>query len=431
MKRYVKYKDSGVEWIGEIPEGWKIVRIKFLFKEKQSTKNIELNSGAISFGEVIYKKDDLLLEETKLSYQELLEGEFLINPLNLNYDLKSLRIAKSKIDAVVSQGYIILKLVSFDNPEFIRFVFREFDVKHLKSLGNGVRQTISFKHLSNEFLPLPPLKEQEQIVAFLDEKTSNIDNLLDISKRKIGLLKEQRTSIINQVVSKGLNPNAKMKDSGVEWIGEIPEGWGVKKLKYVSEIKISSVDKHIYPFENQVKVCNYTDVYYNEFITNKLEFKVGSCSSDEYSKFKLFYGDVIITKDSETANDIGIPSFVIDEIMDLVCGYHLTIIRTNKDLLLGSFLFRELQTIRIRRYFEINANGITRFGLGKSSVLDTPILLPPLKEQEQIVAYLDEKTSIIDKSISIEERRIGLLKEYRQSLISEVITGKIKVSADE
>ena len=197
----VEMKGSGVEWIGEIPSHWGIERIKYIFTEKRSTSNHNLNSGSISFGEVIYKDDESIPISTKESYQELLEGEFLINPLNLNYDLKSLRIGLSRINVVVSQGYIIVLNISENQSEYLRFLLREFDVRHIKSLGNGVRQTISFKHLSNELLPVPPISEQTEIVSYLDEHTQLIDKTISVEQRRIELLKEYRQSLIFEVVT--------------------------------------------------------------------------------------------------------------------------------------------------------------------------------------------------------------------------------------
>ncbi len=222
----------------------------------------------------------------------------------------------------------------------------------------------------------------------------------------------------------------KFKDSGVEWVDEIPEHWCVGKLKNYSELRISSIDKHIYEYERKVIVCNYTDVYYNEFITNDLQLRNGSCSEEEYNKFKLDKGDVIITKDSESPKDIGVPSLVSDNFENTVCGYHLSIIKPKFDNLDGGYLFRQIQSNRIRSYYEICSNGITRFGLGKSSVLETPLIIPPLLEQQQIVEYLDVHTQEIDELISLEQKKIETLKEYRQALISEVVTGKIKVVKD-
>jgi type I restriction enzyme S subunit len=210
------------------------------------------------------------------------------------------------------------------------------------------------------------------------------------------------------------------KDSGVEWIGEIPTEWGIKRLKNVSDVKPSNVDKHIFPDEIQVRLCNYTDVYYNDFITNSTELKNGSCTTDEFEKFKISKGDVIITKDSESPDDIGIPTLVKDNFEDVVCGYHLTLIKPQT--INGGFIFRFIQSDRTRRYFEIHSNGITRYGLGKSSIENLFLPYPPLPEQQQIVSYLDTKTSLIDSLIEKTKLKIQLLKENRTSLINEVVT---------
>ena len=164
---------------------------------------------------------------------------------------------------------------------------------------------------------------------------------------------------------------------------------------------------------------------------SNLEFRRGSCTQDEFSKFKLEKGDVIITKDSESPTDIGVPSFVSEELDNVVCGYHLSIIKPNSNKIIGQFLFRQLQTTRIRRYYEICSNGITRFGLGKSSVLETPLIIPPINEQLEIVKHIELKTKEIDDLVKLEQKKINLLKEYRQSLILNVVTGKIKVTTDE
>ena len=176
-------------------------KIKFVFQEKKSIRNLELNSGSISFGVVVYKDDNKILESTKESYQELLIGEFLINPLNLNYDLKSLRIGMSRINVVVSQGYIILILKEGFNQFYYEYLLRRFDVIHMKSLGQGVRQTISFNHIKDEYLVIPSIREQQQIVEYLDEQTQLIDKTISIEEKRIELLREYRQSLISEVVT--------------------------------------------------------------------------------------------------------------------------------------------------------------------------------------------------------------------------------------
>lgn len=213
-----------------------------------------------------------------------------------------------------------------------------------------------------------------------------------------------------------------MKDSGVEWIGEIPEHWTLVRLKHLSEVQPSNVDKHIYDDEILVLLCNYTDVYYNEKINSKIPFKKGSVTEAEYKKFILSKGDVILTKDSESADDIGIPTFVEEDLEQVVCAYHLTQVKPRINKSEGAFLFRFIQSKGVRDHFEIEANGITRFGLGKASIENLLIPNPPFPEQTRIVAFLDDKTTKIDELIAKKERKIELLKEQRKALINQAVT---------
>jgi len=196
-----KIKNSGVEWIGEIPEWWDTFKVKHLFVEKKKTFNPELNSGSISFGEVVYKDDEKIPLATKASYQELLKGEFLINPLNLNYDLISLRIGLSEINVVVSPGYLILKNSKELNRRYFKYLLHRYDVAFMKLLGAGVRQTISFNHIANTILAFPPLPEQTAIAAFLDNKTAKIDHAIALQEQQIEKLKEYKAVLIDAAVT--------------------------------------------------------------------------------------------------------------------------------------------------------------------------------------------------------------------------------------
>ena len=217
-----------------------------------------------------------------------------------------------------------------------------------------------------------------------------------------------------------MNRYPKYKESGVEWIGEIPKHWEIKKLKYVAKILPSNVDKHIYPDEIQVRLCNYIDVYYNDYITVDTVLKKGSCKESEFAKFVLKKSDVIITKDSETPDDIGVPTYVKDDLDRVVCGYHLTMLRPLACR--GEYIFRFIQSDRTRRYFEVNSNGITRYGLGKSSIENLLLPIPTDSEQQQIANFLDRKTEQIDELIHIKERQIELLQEQRTALINQAVT---------
>ena len=275
-------------------------------------------------------------------------------------------------------------------------------------------------------LPKALIPEQAAIAAFLDYKTAKIDRFIRKKKQLIKLLNEQKAGIINDAVTKGLDPNAKMKPSGIEWLGDIPEHWEVRKLKYVADCFPSNIDKHTKEDEKKVRLCNYTDVYKNDFITNDMSLMVATATDEQIEKFSLQIGDVIITKDSETANDIAVPAYVKEELENVVCGYHLSVLRPFSNLD-GEYLFRVLQCKPINIQFEVCSNGVTRVGLGVYDMKKAQIPIPPLPEQIAIVSYVEKETATINKTIAAIEKEIALVQEYRTALIAEAVTGKIDV----
>ncbi len=214
----------------------------------------------------------------------------------------------------------------------------------------------------------------------------------------------------------------KYKATKIEWHTAVPYNWTLKKLKQVALIRNSSVDRHIFESEVQVKVLHYPDCYKNEIIKASYKFKKGSCSDTEHEKFYLRKGDVVITKDSEKPDDIAVPCYISEDLDNVVSGYHLTIITPDTELIDGAFLLRYLQFQGSRNYFEIEANGITRFGLGQRSIFNYPVLLPPICEQKAIAKYLDTKTTLIDSLIEKTKKKIALLHEQRTAIINQAVT---------
>jgi type I restriction enzyme, S subunit len=211
------------------------------------------------------------------------------------------------------------------------------------------------------------------------------------------------------------------QDRGVEWIGAIPPGWTVERLKKVSTIKSSNVDKKDYPDQIPIRLCNYVDVYYNDVIDNSIRFMKSTASELEYKKFHLSSGDVVLTKDSETPDDIAVPAYVAENIDDLVCGYHLAVMRANHKLN-GKFLFRAIQSTGIKEQFYRLATGITRFGLKIRELESVLIPLPPLQEQRAIAQYLDQRCGKLDAIIVIKQQQIKTLDALRQSIIFHAVT---------
>jgi type I restriction enzyme, S subunit len=424
-QKYPKYKLSGVPWLGDIPDSWEVKKLKHL-TECLDGRRIPLNSEQRGemHGEYPYWGANCIVDylDNWLFDEELvLLGEdgapffesdkdvaFLVNgKIWVNNHAQILRVKK-----------ILAKLLTY--------ILNRVDYQAF--IDGSTRDKLTQSEMNSIPIQLPPIETQRVIIGFLDRKTAKINEVITKKRKLIELLKEKRQALITHAVTKGLDPNAKLKPSGIEWLGKIPEGWEVKRLKYLSNSRVSNVDKKSED-DTAVRLCNYIDVYKNEFITEDLDFMKATATAGQIKAFKLKPGDVIITKDSETPDDIGVPAFVkLQNTEKLVCGYHLAIITPNPDILNGYYLFRLLQSKYYRSYFEVHSNGVTRFGLDTYSIFNADILIPPLEEQKEIEIFLENATSKIDLSIGLIEEQIVILREYRQALITNAVTGKIKVS---
>ncbi|WP_333676593.1 restriction endonuclease subunit S [Dyella sp.] len=211
------------------------------------------------------------------------------------------------------------------------------------------------------------------------------------------------------------------RDIGVTWLGPIPWHWQVQRLKYVCTVFPSNVDKHSRDEESAIRLCNYTDVYYNERITSAMSFLEATASEDQIAKFTLKAGDTIITKDSETADDIAVAAYVPNDLPGVVCGYHLSIVRPRAGIA-GSFVKRLFDSVYAKAKFAVAANGLTRVGLGQYALDNIELPFPPFDEQAAIASFLDRETAKIDALIAEQEKLLVLLAEKRQATISYAVT---------
>ena len=222
-------------------------------------------------------------------------------------------------------------------------------------------------------------------------------------------------------------PYPAMKSSGMLWLGEVPEHWEVRRLRNTSEMRVSNVDKHAKADEQPVRLCNYVDVYKNDRIRSGMTFMRATATASEIERFRLRSGDVLITKDSETWNDIGVPALVEDTEDDIVSGYHLAFLRPFYKRVYSGYLFRALQSAAVAYQFHVEAKGVTRYGLSHSAIKSVWLPLPPLPEQAAIVRFLDHANRRIRRYIRAKQKLITLLEEQKQAIIHQAVTGQIDV----
>ena len=224
-----------------------------------------------------------------------------------------------------------------------------------------------------------------------------------------------------------LKPYQKMKDSGVKWIGEVPAHWTVSRLRDLASMRVSNVDKHSRQNETPARLCNYVDVYHNERITPAMPFMHSTAAASQIERYRLQPGDVLITKDSEIWNDIGVPALVESADSTMICGYHLALLRPKIGRAQPGYLFRALQSTAVASQFHVRANGVTRFGLTQSAIKAVRIPVPPLTEQAAIARFLDHAVRRIQRYVSVKQKLITLLDEQKRGLILQAVTGRIDV----
>ncbi len=448
MKRYPEYKDSGIEWIGKIPKHWELIRFKYIAKinptlenkselraleelvtflpmekvysdgsfEKESMKPI----GSVINGYTYFEEDDVIFAK--------------ITPCFENGKGAHLRHLKSKIGFGSTEFHVLRALPDRIIQRFIYYItlmypFRAVGESYMAGVAGQKRVPGNF--VSNYIISLPPKYEQNSIVEFLDQRTTQIDELIDKKQRLIELLKEQRAAMINRAVTKGLNPNAPMKDSGIEWLGKIPEHWEIKKLKYLLKSKKGALKPG--PFGSQLKnsditpngykVYNQRSVLDNDFDSG--DFYISEEKFNELIDFEIFPNDLLITSRGTIGKCAIFPENKKRGIL------HPCIIRIQLDQNIISNYYAEYFMQESKLFKEsilIYSNATTIEVIYSDILKNVLILLPPtLEEQIEIVEYINDQAKKIDQTTFKLEIELELLKKYRTALISEVVTGKSDV----
>ena len=420
MKRYNKYKPSGIEWAGEVPEHWEVKRGKFCTK---LISGFPFDSGKFSYDEndmPLIRIRDIMNGQTEAYYEGSYPEESVVKKGELLIGMDGdFNIARwSGRDGLLNQR--VCKLVSTDKlNENYAFYLLERPLKCI----NDVTYATTVKHLSTfdiyeSFLPVPPLAEQEAIAAYLDARCADIDKVVATQQKRIALLQELKQSEITQAVTRGLNPDARMKDSGVEWIGMVPEHWEIQKIKFSFDIFAGATPK-----------TDKKDYWDGDIVwVTPADYK----TEDKY----IIEGQRTITKegyDSCNTQVVPVGSIIFSKRAPIgTVAINKVELCTNQGCLscvpkgVNSVYYYYVMSMATE-FFDLLGSGATFKEISADSFANVKLPCPNLAEQLEIVEYLDRRCGEIDKQIRAVTKQIELLREYKQALITEVVTGKRRV----
>lgn len=430
-----KMKDSGIEWLGMIPEDWETERLQWHISEIKESNKPEKSRRILSLtnkrGVIPYEEKGAqgnVAKEDYTQYKLAYPGTIVANSMNILIG----SVGKCDYFGCVSPVYYVFKPNNGENLEFINYIFQtEQFQKELRRYANGIleiRLRVSSDGILKRKVPFPSIYEQDQIVSTIESSTSKVDALIANVQAQIEKLKAYKQSLITEVVTKGLDPNVPMMDSGVEWIGEIPVSWGIAKLQYCAKIRSGITLGKKYPDGAELIERPYlrvANVQNGGVVLDDL--KTIEVSAEEDAQYRLSAGEVLMTEGGDR-DKLGRGCVWFGQVEPCLHQNHIFALRTNK--LLNPYFLSYVTASKIGRvYFDITAIKTTNLACTNSSkVLAFKLPLPSAGEQQQMVDYLDRQVDKIDKLISAKQSKIEKLEQYKRSLIYEYVTGKKEVS---
>ena len=423
-----KMKDSGIEWIGEIPEGWEVSKLKYLGRYVNGYPFKPDDWG--NKGKPIIRIQDLTGSNDSPNYYD--------GDIDAKYHIKNGDILVSwaaTLDAFIwNKGDGLLNQHIFKaipQEEKITSYFFFWMIKEaMQNMNNDNKHGIFMQHVTldvfNNFsVPLPPLSEQKRIATYLFQKISEADIMLDDTLSSITGYKKLKQAVITQAVTKGVRGEREMKDSKVDYIGQIPDEWVLCKLRNIGDAQ-NGISKASEFFGKGTPFVSYSDVYKNYSLPFSVSGLVES-TPEEQERYSVKEGDIFFTRTSETIEEVGFSCACEKDIPNATFAGFLIRVRPFSDKLHTPYAKYYFRSSHLRFYLVKEMNLVTRASLGQSLLKSMPVLLPPLEEQKEIADYLDAKCAEIDRLIAKKEQLVKELESYRKSLIYEVVTGKREV----
>jgi type I restriction enzyme S subunit len=425
VKRYDTYKNSSVEWLGEIPEHWEVLANKHIFSLKKNQvgkKSDDYDLLSLTLKGVVVRN---LENGGKFpaefdTYQEVKKGDFVFCLFDVEETPRC--VGLSDFDGMITGAYTVMEPNENFDKRFLYHYYLNLDAdKRMKPLYTGLRNTISKDNFFAFKTFVPPLKEQTKIAEFLDDKATKIEDAITIKKQQINLLKERKQILIHKTVTQGLNPNVTLKDSGVEWIGEIPEGWELKKVKHIAKVVLGKMlcneDKGNYSLKPYLKSKNIQWLNVDINSVDKMWF-----SQKEMNEYRLEKGDLVLSEGGEVGKTC-IWNNELKECYIQNSAHKVTVYKDN----ISEFYLNLFFVFGKAGAFDSIVNRVSIGHLTKDKLMNVVVVKPPLSEQKEISTYIKSASQKIEIAISLKQQEIEKLKEYKSSLINSVVTGKVKV----
>jgi type I restriction enzyme, S subunit len=418
-----QHKDSGVAWIGQVPNHWQI-RPAFSVLDELVEKNFESrvqNVLSLSYGKIVrrdVKSNFGLLPQSFESYQVVRPGDIVLRLLDLQNDHVSLRVGLVPEEGIVTSAYLSVRPKDGLDSRFAAYLLHAYDImKVFYSFGGGCRQSMGFEDLRRLPIPFPPIPEQHQIVRYLDKSTTKVDQLIDLRRQQMELLSEQRAALIQQAVTGGLNKHVQFSPANIDWIDCIPKHWRTSKLsRLTSAIGDGLHGTPIFVDESPFYFINGNNLVDGDILLTPATRCV---DETEFHKHRLTLGrNTLLMSINGTLGNV---AFYQGE--SIVLGKSAAYINCTKTLT-RSFLFYILQCETVRRFLEGEATGTTILNLSLESIRNLWIPFPDIDEQREIVSHIKRHTAKLDALFKAYERQLALLMEYRAALIHQCVTGE-------
>ena len=430
-------KNSGIEiqkeipFIESIPKNWRLIPNRWLFKEDgkkvgadwEKYQLLSLTTTGVKERNI----DDVggKVPTSYENYQTVKKGQMIFCLFDL--DCSAVFSGISKYNGMITSAYDVFSATDLITNNYIDYWFRYvFSNRYYMMYSKNIRYSVTSDIFKGLKTPVPPISEQQKIAYILDEKCGKIDKLIENEQKQIEKMKEYKQSVITSAVTKGLDKSAPMKDSGIEWIGEIPESWDVLRVKNLGWTQ-NGISKGGDYFGHGFPFVSYGDVYRN-MVLPKIVTGLIETNEDERKNYSVCQNDIFFTRTSETIEEVGFSCVCKKTIPNATfAGFLIRLRLFDFDTINIDYAKYYFRGSHIRKYLVKEMNLVTRASLGQDLLKSMSVTIPPIEEQKQIADYLDEKCGKIDEVIFIKQRKIEKLQEYKKSLIYEYVTGKKEV----